>query len=126
VNVGLPGSGIGGLFFVISALVALPIELGRLALGRGSVARLRLAVRHGSIALAMVGVLLATYWLLSAAVRALRSTSGKAEAEAAGLPHLLPLAPVLATLLVLAMVLTSAFVLRLVAGARRERGADAS
>jgi hypothetical protein len=114
VSVGLPGTGLGGLFFIISALLMLPIELVRLALGRSSLSRVGLAARHAGIATAMVAVLMGSYWVLRFGVRALHESS-----TPRGLAQLLPVAPVLFTLGVLVTVLTVSFVARVALHPRR-------
>jgi hypothetical protein len=53
-SVGLPGLGLGGLFFVISALVAPLVELHRSIQGRSSAVAWRQVGRQFSIAVVMV------------------------------------------------------------------------
>jgi hypothetical protein len=55
-SAGLPGLGLGGLFFVISALVAPVVELHRTAQGRSSLAAWRQVGRQFAIAVVIVAV----------------------------------------------------------------------
>ena len=55
-SAGLPGVGLGGLFFVISALVAPLVELRRAARGESSAAAWRQVGRQFALAAAMVAV----------------------------------------------------------------------
>ena len=55
-SVGLPGLGLGGLFFILSALFAPIPELCRTARGRSSAAAWRLVLRQFVQALALVAV----------------------------------------------------------------------
>ena len=55
-SAGLPGLGLGGLFFVITALLGPFVELWRTARGAGSVAAWRRRLREFALALAMVAV----------------------------------------------------------------------
>src|SRR4051794_10095320 len=120
-NVGLPGTGIGGMFFVISALLTLPIELARFCAGRSSTARLKLALRHAAIAVAMIGVLTLSFWGLRAAVAAVR---GQTHAGGTALTHVLPIAPMLLTVTVLAAILLAAYLHHLVRGVRQASPSD--
>ena len=53
-SAGMPGLGLGGLFFVLSALFAPVVELRRTAQGRSSAAAWRQVGRQFAIALTMV------------------------------------------------------------------------
>jgi hypothetical protein len=55
-SAGLPGLGLGGLFFVLSALVAPVVELRRTAQGRSSRAAWRQVGRQFALAVVMVAV----------------------------------------------------------------------
>ena len=55
-SAGLPGLGLGGLFFVLSALLAPAVELGRTARGQSSPEAWRQCGRQFALALAMVAV----------------------------------------------------------------------
>ena len=55
-SAGLPGLGLGGLFFVLSALVAPVVELRRSLQGRSSAAAWRQVGRQFAIAVVMVAV----------------------------------------------------------------------
>jgi hypothetical protein len=59
-NVGLPGTGIGGLFYLITALLMPVIELVRTFQGQSSLARWRRVGRQTGMAGGIVGCLWAT------------------------------------------------------------------
>jgi len=61
---GLPGTGIGGLFYLISALLMPVREAWRAATGRGRPGDLRLAFRQS----AMAAVIVAVAWFTSLAL----------------------------------------------------------
>ncbi len=138
--VGLPGAGLGNLFFLICALLSLPVELVRTLLGRGSRARWKRAVHHTTLAAFVLSVVAGTYWALQLGLQFGRArpeaaiagedefsagvgvwaASGDAPASVsqAG-SHVLSLpfdsilfAPVLATLTVLVLVLALAYALK--------------
>jgi hypothetical protein len=110
-TVGIPGAGLGGLFFVVCALLTIPVELVRTVLGRSSKARWTRAIHHTALAVSIVSVLGATYWCLHLILPIARTTT---HASFSGLP----LASALMTLVVVALVLALAYVLRLVLGHR--------
>ena len=64
-NVGLPGLGLGGLFFVLAALAMPLVELARALRGRSSRAGWRVALGQAAMALAMLGAYAATGWLIA-------------------------------------------------------------
>lgn len=64
-NVGLPGTGIGGLFYIITALLMPFFELVQLARGRSSAARWRGVAEQAGMALAILASLWATAWILT-------------------------------------------------------------
>ena len=110
-TVGIPGAGLGGLFFVVCALLTIPVELVRTVLGRSSKARWRRAVHHTALATSIIVVLGATYWCLHLILPIARTTT---HASLSGIP----LASALMTLILVALVLALAYVLRLVLGPR--------
>ncbi len=67
-NAGLPGTGIGGLFYVVLALLMPVRELYLTARGRSSRERWRLALQQASIALGIVASLAVTGWVFSRVV----------------------------------------------------------
>jgi hypothetical protein len=104
-TVGIPGAGLGGLFFVVCALLTIPVELVRTVLGRSSRARWRRAVQHTALAVSIVAVLGATYWVLHLMLPMGRTgTSFSA----------IRLGPLLMTLVLIAVVLALPYVQRLV------------
>jgi hypothetical protein len=106
VTAGLPGAGLAGVFFILSALLAVPIEVVRAARGRSSRAAWLRVARHAALALAMIAALQLFFLGISAAIEALFGESP--------VPKTLPIAPVLMTLGVLVVVLSAAKALELV------------
>ncbi len=118
-SAGLPGLGLGGLFFVISALLAPLFELQRMARGQSSAAAWRQVGRQFAIAVSMIVA-------VDLALRALLFTAGllgaETDAGGAGLT-VLPLAPIGITTALLAAVVVGAKALQLVlrvSGGRRK------
>jgi hypothetical protein len=115
---GLPGTGIGGLFFILSAFFMLVVEIVRTVRGRSSLARWRLVGRQVAIATAMVAAVTASVW----AVHGLLfddSDRARGSRGAHGASSLLTFSPVLITLSVLATVLAAAFCARFVFARRK-------
>ena len=109
---GLPGTGIGGLFFILSAFLMIPVELVRTINGRSSLERWKIVGRNAGIAAAMVATVTTVVWLLHGL---LFSSPPKASATSGGVAHqLLPFAPVLITLAVLVLVLVVAYLAKFV------------
>ncbi|MDO9494157.1 MAG: hypothetical protein Q7J48_00505 [Nocardioides sp.] len=67
-NAGLPGTGIGGLFYVVLALLMPVRELYLTARGRSSRERWRLVLQQSLIACGIVASLAATWWGLTRVV----------------------------------------------------------
>jgi len=103
-SAGLPGAGLAGVFFVLSALLAVPLEAVRTVQGRSSRAAWMLVTRNAALALAMIAALQLFFMGISAIVRHV--------AEHA-FPKTLPIAPVLMALAVLVIVLLTAKALEL-------------
>jgi hypothetical protein len=102
-SAGLPGLGLGGLFFVLSALLAPLPELWRTLAGRSSMRAWRQVGRQFAIALAMVAAVeLALRGLLFAG-----GLIGGGDPSGRGLIAM-PLAPIGITLALLATVLLAA------------------
>lgn len=64
-NVGLPGTGIGGLFYITTALLMPLFEFVQLFRGRSSVARWRSVAAQTGMAAAILASLGITAWILS-------------------------------------------------------------
>jgi hypothetical protein len=108
-NVGLPGAGLGGLFLILCAILATPLELIRAIQGRGSRRRSHQALRHTLVALAMSAALFATYRLVRLFLHtATRAQGSVRRPDGDTLPALLPIAPMLLALAVLAAILALA------------------
>lgn len=118
-SAGLPGVGLSGVFFILSALVTLPLELARTIRGQSSLARWAAVTRHLAIAITMVvGVELA-YSVMHLAIEHVGSPAAKTRF------HLLPLAPVAATLGVIALLVLGAKAAHVLSQWRKLRGIDA-
>ena len=63
-NVGLPGTGIGGLFYLLTALLMPVVELTLTLRGRSSVTRWQIVLRQVTLALGVLRGLWATAWCL--------------------------------------------------------------
>lgn len=102
-SAGLPGLGLGGLFFILSALLAPFTEVVRTARGRSDPARRRQVARQFALALAMVVAIDLT-------LRGLLLAGAVVGAAPAGSPGLivLPLAPIGITTGLLLFVLATA------------------
>lgn len=121
---GVPGVGLGGLFFVISALLMVVVELYRTARGRSSVARWCFVGRQAVMALGIVFATVAALWLLELVipgnplevrVDAAKASAGGGSGErlvAAVAEIPLSVAPVLGTFCFLVLVLAFAEALR--------------
>ncbi len=118
---GLPGLGVGTLFFVLTALSMPLIEAWRTLRGRGSRARWRLAVTQCafavSIILCVVAAEMAVVWMMGdAAPRALGPARYINDQMAVNAPETLLAGPLTASLLLLGGVLLAVEVLRRVIG----------
>ena len=105
---GLPGVGIGALFFIVSALLMPVFELARTLAGRGSVARWRFVGRQGAIALGIVVAIVGSMWCVGAVAASQGPGAQQWDPPAAG--------SFLGVLLLLGVILGSAGVLRLIFG----------
>jgi hypothetical protein len=117
---GLPGAGIGGLFFILSAYFMLVLEIARTVRGRSSLTRWRFVLRNVGIATAMVAAVTATIWLVHGLLFSTSTDTTNAKSPHGTTDRLVPLAPVLIALAVLAVVLLTACLAQFVV--RREPG----
>ena len=115
-SVGLPGSGLGGVFYLLSALL-MPIDGALRSLRRGHLPRARLVARQLSLALAIVAALVVTGWAIE---RLILSLNGSALAIATGavvhgtaIPRMLRAATFALTFGTLGVVLLAVQILRL-------------
>jgi hypothetical protein len=113
---GLPGTGIGGLFFILSAFFMIVVELQRTVRGKSSLARWRIVGRHAGVAAAMVASVTATIWLVHGLLFAASDKSGTAGTKtSSSLAHeIVPFSPVLITMAVLMMVLLTSYLAKFV------------
>src|SRR5438876_5809402 len=123
---GLPGVGIGGLFYLLSALLMPFIELGRTVRGRSSLERWRLVARQWLVAVGMIAALTAAVWALHHALTGpppAPAGSGARPGTAEPALHRTGWSPMLAILLswgLLALVLVGAYLAK-VHGVVRQR-----
>jgi hypothetical protein len=103
-SAGLPGLGLGGLFFILSALVAPFFELGRMARGRSSAASRRTVARQFAQAALMVAAVDLTLRLAYVCLSAL----GLADPPPADAVTVLPMTLIGITAGLLALVLCAA------------------
>jgi hypothetical protein len=103
-SAGLPGFGLGGLFFIVCALLAPILELARTARGRSSRERWRTIGRHFALAVGMIAVIEVTL----AAVRAVVVLAGIAGGRSNAAELLGPLLPTAITAILLATLLIAA------------------
>lgn len=125
-NVGLPGTGIAGLFYLLAALWMPVHELIRTARGRGDARRRRLVRAQTGMALGIIFVLWGTAWLLGLLLlpppTAVPDAAATADGGAAGsAAQFLGVAPALAAFVTLVAVLLAVEALRLLARSRRRR-----
>jgi hypothetical protein len=102
--VGLPGVGLSGLFFIVSALATLPVEVARTIKGKSSPQRWATVLRPLAIAVAMIVALEVAYAVV-ADVAGFRSAGSNSHPR---VPLLVPLAPALSTLAVIVGLLVAA------------------
>jgi hypothetical protein len=125
-SAGLPGVGLSGVFFIVSALLMVPLEIVRTVRKRSSLARWATVLRHLAVAIAMIVCVELAYAAVRMAVDQLRliqtQGSGKASAPHTAI-HLLPFAPVLATLAVVCALLLAAKAAQLISRWRKSGAA---
>jgi hypothetical protein len=122
-SAGLPGIGLGGLFFIISALLAPLVELARTVRGTSSAAAWAGVGRNFALAVAMIAAIELTLRLAEVVIAGAAEGPGVAQAENEGGAIALPPLPVVLTATLLAAVLCGAKLMQLAAAARR-RTAD--
>ena len=107
---GLPGTGIGGLFYLISALLMPFREAFRALIGRGDRARGQVAVQQGGLALTILGAV----WLTGLVLGMLHiGTRLVHHATVAGI-HVLYITPVIVAFATLSGVLVAVEAARIV------------
>jgi hypothetical protein len=111
-SAGLPGVGLSGAFFIVSAVVALPLELVRTVRGQSSFARWAQVLRHCALAIVMIVLLEVFYAAVHVALTGLlhwRPELGHGllvggHTESGVHAHTIPALPLLATLGLVAFV----------------------
>jgi hypothetical protein len=111
---GLPGTGIGGLFFILSAFFMIVVELQRTVRGKSSLARWRIVGRHAGVAAAMVASVTAAIWLVHGLLFAASDKSGTAKTSSSLAHEIVPFSPVLITMAVLMLVLLTSYLAKFV------------
>jgi len=105
VNVGLPGTGIGGLFYLLAALLLPLLELRRTVRGRSSLRRWGQVIRQALIALGIILAIWATTWVggqvLSVGLSPKLMAGGHVRIVGRRTPNVLQVAPTVLTLLTL-------------------------
>src|ERR1700760_4702497 len=98
-SAGLPGVGLSGVFFIISALVMLPCEIVQTIRGRSSWQRWSRVLRHLAIAITMIAGLQLVYVAVHLVIGELGAAHSNAQHAGGQTPvhhvvRLLPWAPV--------------------------------
>ena len=131
-NVGLPGTGLAGLFYLLAALWMPCHAAVRAVRGDRDAARWRLALTQAALALAIVAAIAATAWALGLPLPT-RDTGVEADPSATGVEagpatpatqaaRFLGVAPTVVAVATLAVVLLLLEVVGIVAALRRRRG----
>ena len=116
-SVGLPGSGIGGVFYLLSAMW-MPVHSAQRTV-RGKTTRLRVMLLQTTLALLIIGALWGTGWLIDLVLtagptsHAMRAAVGKG-GDSSNLPTIFRAATFAMTFGTLALVLLAVQVLRFV------------
>lgn len=122
VNIGLPGTGLAGLFYLLAALWMPCHELVRTLRGQGDAARRHRARTQAGLALGIIATIAATGWmlglLLSARAVSAAAVPGAHDGEAI---HLLGVAPTVLAFATLAAVVLLLEVIGLALARRRPR-----
>ncbi len=115
-SVGLPGSGIGGVFYLMSAMW-MPVHSAQRS-ARGKSARLPVVLRQTGMAVLIIGMLWGTGFVLDLVLAGAQSPGGLRAAIGkdadSGVPHILRVATFAMTFGTLALVLLTVQVLRFV------------
>jgi hypothetical protein len=111
---GLPGSGIGGLFYLLTALLMPVHELGRTLMGLSSAKRWRLVIQQAALAAGILLAVWATGWALGWVVHWIGPvTTGGGLAAQVREVNILRLTPLVITLATLGGVMLAVQALRL-------------
>lgn len=121
---GLPGAGIGGIFYLLSALLMPAVELLALLRGRRSSGRWRIIVRQSFLAGGVIAAVWLTGWALGIVLSLdeVRAALGGGPLHG-GAGNLIQEAAVFLTFATLGGVLASVHVLRFIVGRRRRLSA---
>lgn len=124
--VGMPGTGVGGLFYLISGLLMPIREIWRWASGEHDRASTRLVVRQTAIVCGVLAGIWATGWLLGHAIAQSPAVVAMLHAAGARGPasNILGVAAVLGAFLTLGVVLGGVELVRIVVGWRDGRTAE--
>ena len=111
-NVGLPGTGLGGIFYLVGALMMPLLELSRFLIGQGNSKRLKVAIEQGAIALGMVAALLLTFLLIDTVSTHLRMARSEGEGIVAVVNLTGHMKPIVVTLVILVVLLVSVHIMQ--------------
>lgn len=103
-NVGLPGTGIGGIFYLLSILIMIAIEAVRFLFGKTS-ACTALASRQALLLVGIIASMIGLNWFLGAAVAIAEKAGGGIHGQAAAHPAFLSITPIVMTVGMLAVVI---------------------
>jgi hypothetical protein len=121
VTAGLPGIGIGGLFFLLSAIFMPVAEVYRTARGRSNAGQWKLVARQFVMAWVIIFAVERVLWIVKVITALVLSPPASDGSGGAGTASVLrdlpttalPVVPILVTLACLSLVLASSYVMRL-------------
>ncbi len=113
-NIGLPGTGIGGLFYFFSALVMLWIEIVRLLRRKKDTHRSRIARRVIPMLMGIILSMLFLDWVISIVILSIRSSSSYGAVAQQSSYKILTLQPILLSMITLAVILLSVHIMKFI------------
>lgn len=113
-NIGLPGTGIGGLFYFFSALVMLVIEVVRVTRRKKDTRRSQIARQVIPMLAGIIVSMLLLDWAASAVIFAIQSSYSHGAAASQSSYQVLTLKPIILSMVTLGFILLSVNFLRLV------------
>jgi hypothetical protein len=133
---GLPGFGLSGVFFIVSALLMVPIEVVSTVRGRSSLARWGSVLRSAGLALAILAGVELTYAVLhfvvtqlSGSVTGAHGGLAQPDGRTVNVVHTIPVLPILGTLGLVAIVTACGKAAEMLSDLRRQSihpGADSA
>lgn len=129
-NIGLPGAGIAGLFYLLAALWMPCHELGRTLRGERDPARWRRALTQAALALGIIATIVATAWAIGLLLPAPNTPAGEApradDGGAADAIRILGVTPTALAFVALAVVVLLPKAIALVIALRRRHATHAN